>query len=58
VIEKMMEVHPEATVKLEDRQGAINRIFDLLSEGPRNSSGREQAEAEKKRNAKRGQTHR
>src|SRR5208283_794332 len=58
VIEKVMEIHPKAAVKLEDRQGAIKRIFDLLCQGPGSSGGREHAKAQKKGDAKRGQRHR
>jgi len=55
VIEEMVEIDPEAAMKLKDGQGAING-FDLLSERP-GSSGRKQAEGKEKENAKRGEAH-
>jgi hypothetical protein len=55
VIEEMVEIDPEAAVKLKDGQGAIDRL-DLLCER-RGSGGEKEAEGKENENAKKGKAH-
>src|SRR5208282_6032106 len=55
VIEKMVEIDPEAAVKLKDGQGAIDGL-DLLRKGG-GSGGSKEAEGQENENAKKGKAH-